>query len=75
MKKQLVMRMPEEMSAFLTAIAERKGVSKNSLMVEIFWEWKRKLNRNELIKMFGEKELIEMEIAVYGAKKRLEEVK
>lgn len=48
------LRMPDDLSEFYTKYAKAKGITRNSLMVQIFWEWKKKINREELIEIFGE---------------------
>lgn len=63
------LRMPEELSRFITEFAKSKGITRNSLIVQIFWEWKKRMKREELIEVFGEKNLIELEIEAYRIKK------
>ena len=33
------LRVPYEMNTILIKIAEKKGISKNSLMLQILWKW------------------------------------
>lgn len=64
------LRMPEELSEFITGVAKKKGITRNSLIVQIFWEWKKRINREELVEIFGQEKLIELEIEAYRLKKQ-----
>lgn len=63
-------RLPKGMNEFMSEYADAKGISKNSLFKLWFWDWKKHLDRRELILMFGEENLTEMEIALYAERKR-----
>lgn len=62
-------RLPKGMNQFISDYAAAKGMSKNNLFKMWFWEWKSQLDRRELVLMFGEEELTEMEIALYAERK------
>lgn len=62
-------RLSKGMNEFIAQWAAAKGISKNTLFKQMFWEWKAHLDRRELLMMFGEEELTEMEIALYAERK------
>lgn len=64
-KKRLGLRIPTKISKFLTEYAYRTGLTQNAIVVEVLWKWRCSLNRQELVKMFGEEELAELEASMY----------
>lgn len=61
---------PDGMSELVQTVAEAQGISKNRLITEILWQWKKRLRREELLKMFDEERLTELEIKIYGEVKK-----
>lgn len=64
--EQTMVRMPKGLKDFLTAYAKGMGISVNALLIMLTWDWKRNLNRKELLKIIPNEELTEMEIEMYA---------
>jgi predicted HicB family RNase H-like nuclease len=45
MTNQMLLRPPEELKRELKNIAEKRGLTLNSLAIQIFWEWVNKNRR------------------------------
>lgn len=41
------LRMTEELAEYITRIAKKKGITRNALIVQILWDWKKKIIREE----------------------------
>lgn len=67
--EQAILRIPDELASFITGVAKGKGLTRNALIVQIFWDWKQKLSREELLNIFGKEKLLELEIGAYKVKK------
>lgn len=65
-KHQVPLRLQPGINELLVQVAEKIGISKNALITEILWQWKKRLKRAELLKMFDEERLTELEIKIYG---------
>lgn len=65
-KERVGVRIPQKMNEALRVLAESKGISKNALITLILWNWKKSLNRKELLKIIPNEELTEMEIEMYA---------
>lgn len=69
-KHQIPLRLRPGINELLVQVAEQIGISKNALITEILWQWKKRLTREELLRMFDEKKLTELEIKIYGEVKK-----
>ena len=66
MKSQQIFKAPDGMTELVRTVADRQGISKNALLKEILWQWKKKLNRSVLLDMFDLEKLTELEIKIYS---------
>lgn len=43
-KKRMTVRLPDELNKTISMEAEKQGISKNTLIIMILWEWKNNSN-------------------------------